>query len=640
MRKLTLTALFASLFLLSAGQNKQDVMVIEKTDGTTLRVNVEDIKRAVFETSYMIPGTVANPVDLGLSVKWASWNIGASSTTESGLYIGYGDTDGANTSKDEDDFLGANPPLYISGGENDAARTLWGNEWRMPTNYEFQELVDSCTWNYQTVNGIECVKATGPNGASLVMPLTGYMYGESISQYGIAGRYMTGTAFELDGSTWVNSLWAPKDSAQVFNNYGWRRPVRHTVRPVQGPDVNVLTTYVRAWNDGDVSLQGCVAAAPDGVVSKYGFLISESGVPTASNYVRKLESNDNPGIGYYSVYDLTGDYYLSGLDGGKRYSVCAYALINGQYYYGKAAQFTQANVNAISVATGAASDITETEATVTGTVSGVSSAITVGIIYGRTSSLSSTSGINRSTTSNGGFSITLVDLSENTTYYYRAYAYSGGNYYYGDTKSFMTKEHVTTGTLNGHDWVDLGLPSGTKWATCNVGALTPTGYGGYYSWGETSEKNSYTNETYVYAHDDGSHNFTMDYVGKDISGTSKDVAHVKWGSSWKMPTFSQTLELYSKCTFSSANLNGVAGSLVTGPNGNQIFLPFGGRKQRTSSDIGTKGYYWTSSCSYGYPGHSVDGYKVYGSTRSLITGGSSGYEDFGCWGYMVRPVTE
>ena len=118
--------------------------------------------------------------------------------------------------------------------------------------------------------------------------------------------------------------------------------------------------------------------------------------------------------------------------------------------------------------------------------------------------------------------------------------------------------------------IDLGLPSGTKWACCNVGANTPEGYGGYYAWGETEEKEIYDWTTYI--HCDGSEETCHD-IGSDIAGTEYDVAHIQWGGSWVMPSQDQINELTGKCTCTWTIKNGVMGDLFTGPNGGTIFLP-------------------------------------------------------------------
>lgn len=129
--------------------------------------------------------------------------------------------------------------------------------------------------------------------------------------------------------------------------------------------------------------------------------------------------------------------------------------------------------------------------------------------------------------------------------------------------------------------INLGLPSGTLWACCNVGASMPEEYGGSYAWGETEEKSAYDWSTYI--HYDIS-NYTCNDIGSDISGTDYDVAHVKWGGSWHMPSLEQIKELLNICTCQPTVMNGVNGELLTGFNGNIIFLPC----------AEGKGYYWSS----------------------------------------------
>ena len=123
------------------------------------------------------------------------------------------------------------------------------------------------------------------------------------------------------------------------------------------------------------------------------------------------------------------------------------------------------------------------------------------------------------------------------------------------------------------DAVDLGLPSGTLWASYNIGATEPEGYGSYFSWGETEPKDWYSWGTYT--HCDGTKETCHD-IGIEISGTEYDVARVKWGEPWQMPTSEQINELVKNCQHEWTTHNGVNGTLVTGPNGNTIFLPAAG----------------------------------------------------------------
>lgn len=153
--------------------------------------------------------------------------------------------------------------------------------------------------------------------------------------------------------------------------------------------------------------------------------------------------------------------------------------------------------------------------------------------------------------------------------------------------------------------IDLDLPSGTKWASCNVGATKPEEYGGYYAWGETEEKEVYSQDAYMYYK-----NGEYVNLGSDISGTKYDVAHVKWGGNWCMPTKDDIKELLDKCTSEWTTLNGVNGRKFTSNiNGNSIFLPAAG--YRWLGDLGyagENGYYWSSTQN---PDYSDGAYYLY-----------------------------
>ena len=155
--------------------------------------------------------------------------------------------------------------------------------------------------------------------------------------------------------------------------------------------------------------------------------------------------------------------------------------------------------------------------------------------------------------------------------------------------------------IDGHEYVDLGLPSGTLWATCNVGADTPEGYGDYFAWGETAAKESYTWQTYkwcnVYFNTMTKYCTSSDYGtidNKTELDPEDDAAYVNWGSSWRMPTTEQQQELRNECTWTWTERNGVSGKLVTGPNGNTIFLPATGEHHFNSfNKVGLHGWYWS-----------------------------------------------
>lgn len=151
-------------------------------------------------------------------------------------------------------------------------------------------------------------------------------------------------------------------------------------------------------------------------------------------------------------------------------------------------------------------------------------------------------------------------------------------------KNEVLLQTSVSGTENGHDYVDLGLPSGLKWATCNVEASTPEGYGEYFAWGETNTKSTYSLDTYTYTDN------------KPVLDLADDAANANWGGAWRMPTDAEWQELRDNCTWTWTTLNGINGVEVKGSNGNAIFLPAAGF--RSSNDVfytGHYGCYWSSS---------------------------------------------
>lgn len=215
--------------------------------------------------------------------------------------------------------------------------------------------------------------------------------------------------------------------------------------------------------------------------------------------------------------------------------------------------------------------------------------------------------------------------------------------------------------------VDLGLPSGLKWANMNVGATKPEGKGTYFAWGEVTGCEYINNTDCTPAIMDGNPNNWSGGVNSNyVSGNSKtnfgswtyykwyngstyykytnstkttldpedDAAHVNWGGDWRMPTKAEQDELRNNCTWtwtSDYNGTGVAGRIVTGPNGNSIFLPASGNRYSSSfEDVGSNGYYWSSSLSSGNDGSAYFLY-FYSSTVDW-------YSSSRCYGLSVRAV--
>jgi len=190
--------------------------------------------------------------------------------------------------------------------------------------------------------------------------------------------------------------------------------------------------------------------------------------------------------------------------------------------------------------------------------------------------------------------------------------------------------------------VDLGLPSGLLWATTNVGANHPEEYGSYFSWAETTPKTEYSWATYKYAN--GSERTLTKYCSssdygivdnKETLDKEDDAATVNWGKSWRTPTLRESQELISYCTWTYSSLNGINGYVVTGPNGNSIFLPAGGVKQYTSTF-----YSGTDACVLTSTIFNASNGKPSSASVLYVENGTPHYW-YGwsrCWGYPVRPV--
>ena len=179
---------------------------------------------------------------------------------------------------------------------------------------------------------------------------------------------------------------------------------------------------------------------------------------------------------------------------------------------------------------------------------------------------------------------------------------------------------------DGHEYVDLGLPSGLKWATCNIGAIAPEASGDYFAWGEIKTKKSFS--------ESGSLTYGKKKYSIEIAGNSQlDAARANWGGSWRMPTKYECHELIDKCKWEWVTVNGVNGYKVTGPSGASIFLPAaGGLNRSTLYNAGSAGSYWSST-----PDESDAG----GAYYLRFSSGELYMHDYGrnC-GRCIRPVSE
>lgn len=211
---------------------------------------------------------------------------------------------------------------------------------------------------------------------------------------------------------------------------------------------------------------------------------------------------------------------------------------------------------------------------------------------------------------------------------------------------------ATTGTLNDHEWVDLGLPSGTLWATCNVGANAPEEYGDYFAWGEIQMKDSYLWETYQYAN--GACNKLTKYcsnpdIGNDgftdsltILLPEDDAATANWGKGWCTPTYEQWKELLDNTTNKWMTQDSVRGRLFIAENGQTLFLPAaGGRSLSKVFSVNGSGGYWSRSLYSLYSINSLSPWCLIFYLDMFYNNEDNCYMEIGDrWcGCSVRPVT-
>ena len=471
--------------------------------GRMIRSTNDDIsfKRSQYRTipafvfvPEIIPFPVPEIVDLGLSVKWASFNLGASKPEEYGDYYAWGETEPHYISQDpliwKDGKTGYDWDSYKwgmwSGGavvltkyspsadygyngytdgktfldpEDDAAHVNLGGNWRMPTWDELNELRTNCSWEWTVKNGVNGRLVTGPNGNSIFLPAASDRYDTVLGNVGLGGYYRS-SSLKIDYPTSAYEL--------VFDKYGMyescsSRSIGFSIRPVYavGPETKIETII-------PTNIGPCSAEIPFTITTTES--IFGIGIIYSTNKFDPVVGN--LGDGNYSMY-YTSDISKS-------------QIIN--------------------------------------------------------------------------------ELKPNTTYFARAFITvdkEHGPIRYGNTIQFTTKD-LSYST----EYVDLGLS--VKWATCNLGSVSPGNVGGYYRWGETEPTS--LRSTYKWSGSEGYTKYNAD-DGKVTLDASDDAATVNLGSGWRMPTNDEITELRNKCTWTQTTRDGIQGCLVTGPNRKSIFIP-------------------------------------------------------------------
>ncbi len=385
-------------------------------------------------------------VDLGLSVMWASMNVGAENPEEYGDYFAWGETTTKTTynwstykhcngAANKLTKYNANSSYGVVDNKtqldlsDDAARANWGGVWRMPTDAELSELKTNCVWKWTTLNGVDGYKVTSKtNGNSIFIPAAGSYSDSSLGKAGGNGYYWS-SLLNADKSY---SAWRVGfSSSSAINNYD-NRYYGFSVRPVFGSRTATVPTVTTQAVDQVTTTTavagGNVTSEGNASVTERGVCYSTSANPTTAD----TKVTNGTGTGSFSCN-------LTNLQNGTTYYVRAYAINEKGTAYGEEVTFTTlASMGTLT--TTAASNITVTSATVGGNITSDGGAeITArGVCFSTTENptvedtkVASGSGV-------GAFSCDLTGLTFNTTYYVRAYATNSKGTAYGNQISFKT----------------------------------------------------------------------------------------------------------------------------------------------------------------------------------------------------------
>lgn len=547
-------------------QSRYDV----NSDG---KVNITDaisVVNKILNGSSDNENTPAEAVDLGLpsGTKWASYNLGASSPEDPGGRYAWGETVeklvyNRDTYVNYDKSTGKfrNIGDDICGSVYDAAHVNWGGLWHMPSQADYEELMTFCTYEWTTFKGVQGGKFTGPNGNSIFLPINPSLNWYNNAYWlGFCGEPVPLPGNRRESNMEAFSLKLYDDGCSgVEDEDGYEmRSCGLLIRPVYS---NISTTKIvdlglpsgTKWASCNVG-----ASSPEEEGEKYAW--GETGEKSVYDWSTYMHCNGSAETCLNVGSDISGTKYdVAHVKWGGNWrmptkdeiseliSHCKhfYTSLNGVY----GLLFTGSNGNSI--------------------------------FFPTTNIWSSSLSTGPLAFSFAYFRDGIGDESLSEDYVKFRCEGCAVRPVYSPSSPPATVEII-----------DLGLPSGTKWASCNVGATKPEEYGGYYAWGEIEEKEVYKFSTYKY-YQDG------DYVniGSDISGTDYDVAHIKWGDKWCMPTKNDFEELMNYCTMTWATLNGESGFKFTSKkNENSIFLPAAGwRGDGSLNDAGKYGDYWSST---------------------------------------------
>ena len=566
--------------------------------------------RLVHDT--IVPKLEPEYVDLGLSVKWATFNVGATKPEDYGDYFAWGETEPKEEYTWENykwcDGTDANITKYnttdgktILEPADDAAQVHWGGKWRMPTKEEQQELIDRCRWERTNLNGVIGYKVTGPNGNSIFIPIAG-AYNSFDNQLNSVGSI--GWIYSSTIATEIRAYEIHIEEGGIQQK-DCSRCVGLTIRPVYDdiPDPCIVVKVNDTLSINMMCVEGGTFTMGDGEnahpVSLSSYSIGQTEVTQAlweavmgTNPSANTTNKQLPVI-KISWYDCQEFIKKLNQQTGMRFRLPTeaeweYAARGGQ----KSKGYTYAGSN----------DLKE-------------------VAWYNGNSGNRLHAVAQKKPNELG----IYDMSGNAWEWCEDYydtdetmhVVKSGSFYdsesacridsrtgrAADYKSYIGLRLVLDerSTPPEPEYVDLGLS--VKWATFNVGATSPEDYGDYFAWGETEPKDEYSGATYKWC--DGTANTFTKYCSNSQYGNADykttldpedDAAIVHLGGNWRMPTIEEWMELKQNCTWKKITINGMTGYQVTAKNGNSIFLPRAGLRR---SDIlyanDSVGYYASSS---------------------------------------------
>ena len=581
---------------------------------------------------------------------------------------------------------------------DDAARDQWGGNWRMPTKAEWEELIDYCTWTWTTQIGMNGYLVTSSNGNSIFLPAAGYCEVNSPHSAGTDGYYWSSS---LDASLPSKAFRLEFTNSGVdcgsYDRY-LGQPVRPVISTndlenkvmITGITLNKTTLSLPKGSSFTLSATVAPSNATNKSLTWWSpnpsvATVSESGVVTAVElgevYIY-AEAKDGSGKRASCVVTVTEPVKVTGITLNKtnltltQGDLCALSpIVTPSNATDKTVTWMTSNSDVADVyssgevyaagvgtatITAIANDGSGKTATCTVTVEAPPVKVTE-ITLDQTSltlkeddryTLSATVAPDDAADKKVIWSSTNPDVARVSasgvvtalkagTATIKAIANDGSGVNAICSVTVTPSEYNASGVYNGHDYIDLGLPSGLKWATCNVGASNPATWGYYYAWGETETKSNYIWAKYKWGtsssltkYNYASERGTVD--NKMVLDPEDDVAHVKWGGNWRMPTKAEWQELIDNCTFTWTSYRNsyYEGCKVTGPNGKAIFLTPGGAKNGGfTSDTNEECNYLTSSI---YEDHAPYGVWLFHFDKGNPE--PDWWYSHRCYGHTVRPV--